>query len=213
MQEPFEFRRVPSSYDARYRRVDASLPEQSLPDVVRSVGNGRHFFYVLVAYNRKSSKSLEAGIKYLVFGALSSSLLLLGIVLLYGVGASPEAWGASYPGYESMDPLAFQYLGNLLEENSDNLLLRTGVVLIVAGIAFKIGAAPFQIWVPTLSRFPSTYYCFFGRVLKGCWFFCPFELGERAIRRNGGISSPVTWFRGHFHHLFRQPCRLCPTES
>ena len=50
-------------------------------------------FYTLVAYNRHSSKSLEAGIKYLVFGALSSSLLLLGIVLLYGVGANPEAWG------------------------------------------------------------------------------------------------------------------------
>ena len=74
-------------------------------------------FYVLVAYNRNESKSLEAGIKYLVFGALSSSLLLLGIVLLYGVGANPEAWGASYPGYESMDPLAFQYLGNLMDEN------------------------------------------------------------------------------------------------
>ena len=154
IQEPFEFRRVPSSYDARYRRVDASLPEQSLPDVVRGVGNGRHFFYVLVAYNRKSSKSLEAGIKYLVFGALSSSLLLLGIVLLYGVGASPEAWGASYPGYESMDPLAFQYLGNLLEENSDNLLLRTGVVLIVAGIAFKVGRPLFRFGFPTCITVP-----------------------------------------------------------
>ena len=73
-------------------------------------------FYTLVAYNRNSSKSLEAGIKYLVFGALSSALLLFGIVLLYGVGANPEAWGASYPGHEAMDPLSFQYLGNLMEE-------------------------------------------------------------------------------------------------
>ena len=105
-------------------------------------------FYTLVAYNRDSVKSLEAGIKYLIFGALSSSLLLLGIVLLYGVGANPEIWGASYDGFASEDPLGFQYLGNLLESNPDNLLLRAGVVLIISGIAFKIGAAPFQIWVP-----------------------------------------------------------------
>jgi NADH-quinone oxidoreductase subunit N len=47
-------------------------------------------FYTLVAYNRDSAKSLEAGIKYLIFGALSSSLLLFGIVLLYGVGLGCE---------------------------------------------------------------------------------------------------------------------------
>ena len=64
-------------------------------------------FYVLVAYNRKSSKSLEAGIKYLVFGALSSSLLLLGIVLLYGVGANPEAWGQVIPVMRAWIPWRF----------------------------------------------------------------------------------------------------------
>ena len=48
-------------------------------------------FYPLVAYNRDCAKGLEAGIKYLIFGALSSALLLLGIVLLYGVGVNPEA--------------------------------------------------------------------------------------------------------------------------
>ena len=105
-------------------------------------------FYTLVAYNRNSAKSLEAGMKYLIFGALSSSMLLFGIVLLYGVAANPEAWGASYDNFSGQDPLGFQYLGNLLEANPDHLLLRAGVVLIIAGIAFKIGAAPFQIWVP-----------------------------------------------------------------
>ena len=51
-------------------------------------------FYPLVAYNTNSEKSLEAGLKYLIFGALSSALLLLGIVFLYGVG-SHRAWGAN----------------------------------------------------------------------------------------------------------------------
>ncbi|OUU26964.1 MAG: hypothetical protein CBC04_04100, partial [Verrucomicrobia bacterium TMED44] len=39
-------------------------------------------------------------------------------------------------------------MGDLLEINQDNLLLRGGVVLVLSGLAFKIGAAPFQIWVP-----------------------------------------------------------------
>ena len=51
-------------------------------------------------------KSLEAGIKYLIFGALIPHYLL-GIVLLYGVGANPEIWGASYDGFASEDPLDF----------------------------------------------------------------------------------------------------------
>lgn len=104
-------------------------------------------FYALVAFDRESSKSLEAGIKYLIFGALSSSFLLFGIVLLYGVASNPEAWGASFIGSSMQDPLSFDYLGDLIAENPDHLLLRTGIVLVIAGIAFKIGAAPFQIWV------------------------------------------------------------------
>ena len=49
-------------------------------------------FYVLVAYCRTSALSLEAGLKYLILGALSSSILLFGIVLLYGVAGNPERY-------------------------------------------------------------------------------------------------------------------------
>ena len=105
-------------------------------------------FYPLVAFDRDSTKSLEAGIKYLIFGALSSALLLFGIVLLYGVGSNPEAWGASLSVIPSNDPFSFNFLYHLLAENPNHSILLTGVVLIISGIAFKIGAAPFQIWVP-----------------------------------------------------------------
>ena len=57
-------------------------------------------FYVLVAYNRNESKSLEAGIKYLVFGAWSSSLLLLESFFSW-CRSQPRGVGASYPGYEA----------------------------------------------------------------------------------------------------------------
>ena len=45
-------------------------------------------FYILVSYFRTSAASLEAGLKYLILGALSSAILLFGIVLLYGVAGN-----------------------------------------------------------------------------------------------------------------------------
>ena len=99
-------------------------------------------FYVLVAYCRTDSLSLEGGLKYLILGALSSAILLYGIVLLYGVAGNPEL-----PGHTG-DSLGFEGLMNFLILNPDNLIARTGALLVVAGICFKIGAVPFQIWVP-----------------------------------------------------------------
>jgi NADH-quinone oxidoreductase subunit N len=99
-------------------------------------------FYVLVAYCRTSSFSLEAGLKYLILGALSSSILLFGIVLLYGVAGNPELAGAS------RDALNFNELMAFISNHPDNVIVRIGAILVVAGMCFKIGAVPFQIWVP-----------------------------------------------------------------
>jgi NADH-quinone oxidoreductase subunit N len=99
-------------------------------------------FYVLVSYFRHTSVSLEAGLKYLILGALSSSLLLFGIVLLYGVAGNPELAG------HTAHAMNFGELRNFLESNSDNYLARIGMVLVLCGVAFKIAAVPFQIWVP-----------------------------------------------------------------
>jgi len=99
-------------------------------------------FYVLVAYCRNNSLSLEAGLKYLVLGALSSGILLFGIVLLYGVAGNPELVGSS------KDSLSYAELGNFILLNPDNLLVKVGALLVLAGMCFKIGAVPFQIWVP-----------------------------------------------------------------
>jgi NADH-quinone oxidoreductase subunit N len=105
-------------------------------------------FYVLVAYCRTSQSSLESGLKYLILGALSSGILLFGIVLLYGIAGSPELVGSS------RDSLNYNELAKFISLNTDNLLgahnmiVKLGALLVVAGICFKIGAVPFQIWVP-----------------------------------------------------------------
>ena len=98
--------------------------------------------YILVSYFRASAISLEAGLKYLVMGALSSSMLLFGIVLLYGVAGNP-----ALEGYTSAS-MNFTDLTRFLALNPDNFLASVGIVLVLSGICFKIGAFPFQIWVP-----------------------------------------------------------------
>ena len=99
-------------------------------------------FYVLVAYSRTSQFSLESGLKYLILGALSSGILLFGIVLLYGIAGSPELMGSS------RDSLNYNELANFITLNTNNMIVKIGALLVVAGICFKIGAVPFQIWVP-----------------------------------------------------------------
>ena len=99
-------------------------------------------FYVLVSYNRDRSNSLEAGLKYLIMGGFSTAILLMGIVLLFGIASNPSLDGMSH------NAMKFSDLQIFLQQNSENLIAKTGVLLVLAGIAFKIGSVPFQIWIP-----------------------------------------------------------------
>ncbi|MDR2982732.1 MAG: NADH-quinone oxidoreductase subunit N [Puniceicoccales bacterium] len=103
-------------------------------------------FYILVGYNRKSNASLEAGVKYLVMGGLSSALLLFGIVLLYGVAGNPEL--NKEIAAAGIDAMNFDVLKDFIAAHPTNPLVLAGISLVIGGIAFKIGAFPFQIWVP-----------------------------------------------------------------
>jgi NADH-quinone oxidoreductase subunit N len=99
--------------------------------------------YILVSYYRDNALTLEAGLKYLVLGSLSSGIMLFGIVLLYGVvGRQVDAAGVVHTGFE------FSVLATWLKANPDNFLAIVGVLLVLSGVAFKIGAFPFQVWVP-----------------------------------------------------------------
>ena len=99
-------------------------------------------FYILVSYTRTNPLSLEAGLKYLVTGALSSGMLLFGIVLLYGTVGNPAALASS------TNPMSYEAVRVFLAANEGDFLASIGIVLVLAGVAFKIGAVPFQIWIP-----------------------------------------------------------------
>jgi NADH-quinone oxidoreductase subunit N len=102
-----------------------------------------------------------------------------------------------------MDPLSFQYLGNLMEENPDNLLLRAGVVLIVAGIAFKVGAAPFQIWVPDVYHgSPMPITVFLAVSSKAAGFFVLLNLVNGPFEGMAEFLLPLLGFVATFTIFF-----------
>ena len=88
--------------------------------------------YVVTSMRRESLKSTEAGMKYFVLGALSSGLLLYGASLIYGYSGSTN----------------FQSIIASLDSGSVSLGLMFGMILLVAGLAFKISAVPFHMWTP-----------------------------------------------------------------
>ena len=121
--------------------------------------------YILVSYFRTSGASLEAGLKYLIMGALSSGLLLFGIVLLYGVAGNP-----TLPAH-SATSMRYGDLANFLAANPHNFIASLGIVLVLAGVAFKIGAVPFQIWVPDVYQgAPTPVTAFLAVASKGAGF-------------------------------------------
>jgi NADH-quinone oxidoreductase subunit N len=88
--------------------------------------------YMLVAF-RKEAKNLEAGIKYLIFGATATALMLYGVSLIYGLTGKLD--------FESVTAI-LPHLG--LQSNHLEIVL----ALILAGPLFKLSAAPFHIWAP-----------------------------------------------------------------
>ena len=87
--------------------------------------------YVIAAMRTKSVKSSEAGLKYFLLGALSSGMLLYGASFIYG-----------YTGSTNFSEIALALSGGA----SAGLVV--GMVFLLAGLAFKISAAPFHMWTP-----------------------------------------------------------------
>jgi NADH-quinone oxidoreductase subunit N len=97
--------------------------------------------YAMVALQRDSARATEAGMKYFVLGALSSGLLLYGLSMIYGGTGSLE-----------LTRVAFA----IEHGQSTELLTVFGLVFVVAGIAFKLGAAPFHMWIPDVYHGAAT---------------------------------------------------------
>jgi NADH-quinone oxidoreductase subunit N len=89
-------------------------------------------FYVLTSFQRNRQASLEAGVKYLILGAVASAFLIYGIALIYGTSGT----------------MAFDELAAKAPALRDKPIFLLGLLLVLAGLGFKIAAFPFQVWAP-----------------------------------------------------------------
>ncbi len=89
-------------------------------------------FYILVAYMRRNVGSLEAGVKYLILGALSTGFLVYGIAWVYG----------------STGTMSLAEIPERLTHITNSTPLLFGIALVMIGLGFKIGAVPMQVWIP-----------------------------------------------------------------
>ena len=107
--------------------------------------------YILAAMKRDSAKATESGLKYFVLGALSSGMLLYGASLIYG-----------FTGQTQLDRIAEVIL---LSDRSIGVLF--GLAFLLAGVAFKISAAPFHMWTPDVYEgAPTPVTAFFASAPK-----------------------------------------------
>ena len=107
--------------------------------------------YILAGYFKNEEKSTEAAMKYFVLGAMSSGILLYGISLIYGVCGS----------------LNLLDIDRAMSTLITNDALMVGIMMLGAGLCFKIAAAPFHVWTPDVYEgAPTPVTAFFSSAPK-----------------------------------------------
>ncbi|WP_435360751.1 NADH-quinone oxidoreductase subunit N [Haloarchaeobius sp. DFWS5] len=126
--------------------------------------------YALVAFLKKNRGSVEAGLKYFLIGALSSAIFAYGISLVYAVTGSlllsdvQAAITGDFPG-----------------------LLGMGILMIIAGIAFKIASVPFHFWAPeAYEGAPAPISGFISSASKAAGFVIAFRVFTQAFLQVSG---------------------------
>ncbi len=89
--------------------------------------------YVLAGFNKKDNSSVESGMKYLLFGAMTSAIMLYGFSLLYG-----------FSGFTNLNDIASVISTGSVPVGIEVLIL----FLVIAGFGFKVSAVPFHFWAP-----------------------------------------------------------------
>ena len=111
-------------------------------------------FYVLTSFQRGRLVSLEAGVKYLIIGALSTAFTIFGIALVWGTSGK----------------FNFEELSSVAAQMAGNKLFLFGLLFVMVGLGFKIAAFPFQIWAPDVYQgapTPTTAFLAVGSKAAG----------------------------------------------
>lgn len=156
--------------------------------------------YILAGIKKNDFASNEAALKYFLMGAFSTGFLLFGVALIYGTTGSfnLEAirdWVLIHPRSNDLTPMFY-----------------TGVLLIIVGLCFKVGAAPFHFWTPDVYEgSPTLITAFMSTVVKTAGFAAFLRLFSACFVSISDFWVPVllvitviTLFIGNITALYQQ---------
>jgi len=154
--------------------------------------------YILAGIKKNDFASNEAALKYFLMGAFSTGFLLFGIALIYGATGSFNLaiirdWVLAHP--NGIDPM-----------------LGTGIMLIIVGLCFKVGAAPFHFWTPDVYEgSPTLITAFMSTVVKTAGFAAFLRLFSVCFAPMASFWMPalliitiLTLFIGNITALYQQ---------
>jgi NADH-quinone oxidoreductase subunit N len=154
--------------------------------------------YILAGIKKNDFASNEASLKYFLMGAFSTGFLLFGIALIYGASgsfnlAAIRDWVVTHP--KGIDPLFY-----------------TGIMLIIVGLCFKVGAAPFHFWTPDVYEgSPTLITAFMSTVVKTAGFAAFLRLFAECFAPLADFWMPallvitiITLFIGNVTALYQQ---------
>ncbi|MFM8269755.1 MAG: NADH-quinone oxidoreductase subunit N, partial [Pseudomonadota bacterium] len=136
--------------------------------------------FVLAGFSRDSSRSNEASFKYLVYGAVSSGLMIYGISLIYG-----------YTGALNYPAIAEALIKN---NGTHPFVFYLALVMIYAGFAYKISSFPFHFWTPDVyegSPTPVATFFSVGPKAAGFGALLHFVLTALCQKQEGGLFTPI----------------------
>ncbi len=150
--------------------------------------------YGMIAYPRRSSKSIEAGIKYLILAASSDAFLVFGMALIYLKTGS----------------LQFSRM-TLSLSGPSAAMTGIGLSMLITGIGFKLSLVPFHMWIPDVYEgAPAPVTAFLATVSKGAMFALLFRyFAEATVRGTGSllllftILATASMFAGNLLALFQ----------
>ncbi|RPH33616.1 NADH-quinone oxidoreductase subunit N, partial [bacterium] len=140
--------------------------------------------YILAGYTREATDSSEASLKYVIYGAFSSGLMLYGISIIYGLTGSLDIYTIN------------QNLPAVLAAGgSTTFMLLIAGVLTLAGFGYKISAVPFHFWAPDVYEgAPITITAFLAVASKAGGFAMMIRFLKVTFIDNSAVALPVgTW--------------------
>jgi NADH-quinone oxidoreductase subunit N len=154
--------------------------------------------YILAGIRKNDFASNEAALKYFLMGAFSTGFLLFGITLIYGSSGSFD-----------LEAIRFYVASN---PHSIDPLFYTGILLIIIGLCFKVGAAPFHFWTPDVYEgAPSLITAYMSTVVKVAGFAAFLRLFSASFILMADFWAPVlmvitiiTLFIGNITALYQQ---------